>query len=308
MQEIGFVSRKRSRSSKRTACERCQRRKQACDAISPTCRSCYKAGIECIKPSTLNTTPSVTNGNRSNSQFSLPLRSPVTAETSSPATLQGESSQGQTYIADVVGFLSLGGRQGYVGSSSGYALAVDLDSVLQATLWNKCRPTSLDKMHNITPEDFERDGAGPPSKDIGDRILNAYLDRSVSTYYLNKYMTNLIVSVSSIHPLYPFLDSGTLQNYHSMRFDEQSTTIEDQFWTFKLYIVYAIGAQLLKVTEACEHISPEVIRRCSIVTEGKLMLYIVAIFCNCLSTRVRGSRCTFNQKYRSNGSLGHIPP
>lgn len=98
-------------------------------------------------------------------------------------------------MADVVGFLSLGGGQSYVGSSSGYGLAVDLDSVVQATLWNKIRPSSLDSIHNITLADFERDGAGPPSEEMGNRILDAYLHRLVSKRHLaRKHELRLFVS------------------------------------------------------------------------------------------------------------------
>ncbi|KIV85596.1 hypothetical protein PV11_01274 [Exophiala sideris] len=174
-------------------------------------------------------------------KFILPVMDQVAntavAETPVPAALQGQSNHASTYIADAVGFLSLGGGQSYVGSSSGYALALDLDSVVQATLWNKIRPSSLESVNNMTLADFERDGAGAPDKDRGDRILDAYLNH--------------------IHPLYPFLDRGTLQRYHSSRFDAASETIDDKFWTFKLYMVYAIGAQLLKMTEAYEYTPPE---------------------------------------------------
>ena len=40
-------------------------------------------------------------------------------------------------IADIVGFLSLGGEAAYVGSSSGFSLATNLGQLVQATVWNK---------------------------------------------------------------------------------------------------------------------------------------------------------------------------
>jgi hypothetical protein len=75
------------------------------------------------------------------------LPSPVSAE--HPLTLDNEipeagNTQGVTSpfrqepsVADVVGLLSLGNGNEYVGSSSGYALASDLGRLVRATVWNK---------------------------------------------------------------------------------------------------------------------------------------------------------------------------
>lgn len=176
-----MTPRKRQRISKRTACDRCQRRKQACDSASPSCSNCWKAGVECLKTFPHSGSPTTTSSDKAGIHSISTLHealSPNTLKTQTPTRPQDSGDQAQSHIADVVGFLNLGGGQSYVGSSSGYALVVDLDSVVQATVWNKIRPCSLaESFHNITPADLERDGAGPPDPDMGNRILDAYLNR-----------------------------------------------------------------------------------------------------------------------------------
>ena len=47
----------------------------------------------------------------------------------SPATSQSDDGSTRDSIADVVGFLSLGGERAYVGASSGFGLASSLGQV-----------------------------------------------------------------------------------------------------------------------------------------------------------------------------------
>ncbi|KAL1850145.1 hypothetical protein VTK73DRAFT_9743 [Phialemonium thermophilum] len=260
---------KRVRQGKRTSCERCRRRKQACDGLFPSCRNCSKAGVPCVPP---ERSPRL---ERNDSGVPPPLeattrlaRTPASSESQagrSPSistqqqprgrgTGDGLSPSGTSHekerecqIADAVGFLCLGGEQSYVGSSSGYALAVDLGAVIQATVWNKIRPPSSSpptgeeesKPRDITPEDLVKNAAGPPNDEMGERILQAYLTR--------------------IHPLYPFMDRNALRRYHDDRFRAASSgdSEEQQFGTFKIYMVYAIGSQLLRMTESYDYIQPE---------------------------------------------------
>lgn len=63
------------------------------------------------------------------------------ADTTQPETRDGEKQQSQSpaspeerrtnSIADIVGFLSLGGEAAYVGASSGFALATNLGQMVQ---------------------------------------------------------------------------------------------------------------------------------------------------------------------------------
>jgi hypothetical protein len=44
---------------------------------------------------------------------------------------------------------------------------------------------------------------------------------------------------------------------HANRFNQDRISVEDRFGTFKLYMIYAIGATLLKLTEPYDYASPE---------------------------------------------------
>ena len=114
--------------------------------------------------------------NKSPSTSTQPRRQ--SSGNSSPNTVTEKEKECQ--IADAVGFLCLGGEQSYIGSSSGYALAVDLGTIIQATVWNKIRPSSTTDESGpktITPEDLVRNGSGPPNDEMGEKILQAYLTR-----------------------------------------------------------------------------------------------------------------------------------
>ena len=53
------------------------------------------------------------------------------------------------------------------------------------------------------------------------------------------------------------MDRNALKRYHESRFNPESSDPEDQFGTFKIYMVYAIGSQLLRMTEKYDYIQPE---------------------------------------------------
>lgn len=197
---------KRIRKGKRTSCERCRRRKQACDGLFPSCSNCYRSGAVCIHPDrsvlpaeniqslprSLNThSESVPRFAKTPSTVESPSYKSPSVSTKprrhrsgcSTPSINNEKKH-ERQIADAVGFLCLGGEQSYVGSSSGYALAVDLGSIIQATVWNKIRPSSSTADESgpktITPEDLVRNGSGPPNDEMGERILQAYLTRWVT--------------------------------------------------------------------------------------------------------------------------------
>jgi hypothetical protein len=71
-------------------------------------------------------------------------------ETNEVGNTQGVESpiRQEPNVADVVGLLSLGNGNEYVGSSSDYALATALGRLVRATVWNKAlwvpTPSSLD--------------------------------------------------------------------------------------------------------------------------------------------------------------------
>lgn len=83
----------------------------------------------------------------------------------------------KTGIADVVGFLGLGGEGAYVGPSSGISLAANLEQMVQATVWNKALASTMnnpDQPKIVSLADVKKNSAGPPNDEVGARILDAY--------------------------------------------------------------------------------------------------------------------------------------
>lgn len=150
-----------------------------------------------------------------------------------------QDRKGSSNIADIVGFVSLGGEPTYVGSASGFSLAMNLGQMVQATVWNKALSSaiSVNQPRALGLADLKKHSAPPPNDDMGSRILDAYLTR--------------------VHLRYPFLDKQDLQKHHASRFEPPSDDPQDQFGTFKIYMAYAIGATMLKLTEAYDYTPPE---------------------------------------------------
>ncbi|KAJ4371303.1 hypothetical protein N0V83_004520 [Neocucurbitaria cava] len=176
----------------------------------------------------------------------------------------------QHNVADVVGMLSLGSGNtetlSYIGSSSGYSLATDLGRMVQATVWNKALwvPASSGNesekitaggkpTRRITLQELQSDRAEPPPDVLGKKLINAYLVR--------------------IHPRFPFLFRSDVWEAHRRRHTLERGTKsqpgqnvpsfsspaykEDGFALFVLYMVYAIGALNLRLTEDYKDTPPE---------------------------------------------------
>ena len=180
-------------------------------------------------------------------------------------------------VGDLVGFLALNSSEApaYVGSSSGLSLAVNLGEMVQATVWNQIlspqrtqlqkhisnndpgteagrrargippQPPSSHSIHDrpLRMENIVPTTAGPPGDEVGERLLDAYLTR--------------------LHIRYPFLDRLELWRLHGERWRLAKTNREelskfDRFGIFKLYLVYAIGATLIQLSENCTITPPEV--------------------------------------------------
>lgn len=111
--------------------------------------------------------------------------------------------------------------------------------MVQATVWNKALAATVgenqSKMASLA--EVRKNSAGPPDDKLGQRILDAYFLRT--------------------HHRYPFLDRSDIMELHEMRFlQTRPSTPAEQFGTFKIYMVYAIGSTLLKLTEPVSGSSP----------------------------------------------------
>jgi hypothetical protein len=189
---------------------------------------------------------------------SLNVEHPMTSdmESSEVGNTQGVASpfRQEPNVADVVGLLSLGNGNEYVGSSSGYALATDLGRLVRATVWNKAlwvpmpsspeseRRSSNADTRKITLQELQKP-AEPVSDALGTRLINTYLVR--------------------IHPRFPFLFPPDLWEIHRRQkptssIDDVSEGMndfaspaynEDEFALFVLNMVYSIGALNLRLTD-----------------------------------------------------------
>ncbi|KAK7937902.1 uncharacterized protein PG986_014770 [Apiospora aurea] len=189
------------------------------------------------------------------------------------------SSHSSNALGEVVELLSMGNFEApaYIGSSSGLNLALNLGEMVQATVWNKAIPSrggdisprSCKRRKSsaagtgfscggdikcssptpqgsptkaITMDEVIANSAGPPNDELGLSILSAYF--------------------SQIHPRYPFLDPAEVWILHNERAALAATPIpnltkQQRFGIFKLYMVYAIGAMLLQLTEKHTSSPPE---------------------------------------------------
>lgn len=196
----------------------------------------------------------------------LALRYEGVSQARGPTCSQDESHRehpaGRSHsVADLVGFVGNPDGPSYIGSSSGYSLATNLGDMVQATTWSKALwiPTEAghpsepngdsapgDKTFGDTPTrritiaELQNNAGEPPSDALGSRLIEAYLVR--------------------IHPRFPLLVRSDLWSYHRRRYslgDASPRSKEDGFAVFVLYMVYAIGALTLRLTDGHTDTPPE---------------------------------------------------
>ncbi|KAE8138310.1 major facilitator superfamily domain-containing protein [Aspergillus pseudotamarii] len=270
---------------------------RACDNEYPVCSNCQKAGAACDKATVrqesgqqnaytraleerIEYLESQLKSGRTGNNASSGVSSPVAAFLSpqNQKSIQRSSPTGIDHnaIGDLVGFLALNSLEApaYVGSSSGVSLAANLGEMVQTTVWNQVlapprglesaqstgnglstsnanlglsyQPVSTrnagDRSRPPRMEELLAKGAEPPNDEMGSRIMNAYLTR--------------------LHTRYPFLDRRELWRLHEARWQlakkkREELSKAEKFGIFQLYIVYAIGATFLQLSERYSYIPPE---------------------------------------------------
>ena len=178
-----------------------------------------------------------------------------------PAAPQPQAT-GNNALSDIVALISLGNPEepAYVGSSSGMSLATILNDMVQATVWNKSLPetaspgpgpaagdsadTATDSRNRAKrikiDELMAQSIKEPPSDEAGTKMVRAYLVQ--------------------LHPRYPLLDPQELWQLHERRLDLAASgdvSKNGRFGIFKLYLVYAIGATLVQLTDKRSGLAPE---------------------------------------------------
>lgn len=162
----------------------------------------------------------------------------------SVASPPAPSTYKDSNTAQIASFLTLGRDAAYVGSSSGFPLAANLAELVQASVWSKSLLQGNSVQMRAAGGDLTEGatGAPPPEEPVGARIVNSYMDR--------------------LHPRYPFLDREEIWRLHTQHLARpvEPTSYDpevDKFSLFKIYMVYAIGSAVLRLTEPYAYTAPE---------------------------------------------------
>jgi hypothetical protein len=128
--------------------------------------------------------------------------------------------QGQGYENKVEG--------NYLGPSSGLAIAENISRIVQDAVW---KSIPVNETHEfLAPCENEATGPAPPPDDaMGARLLEAYF--------------------KSLQMRLPFVCRSEIYELHAKRHLPMGNTTAEQFGRFKIFMVYAIGAAILKMTK-----------------------------------------------------------
>ncbi|TDZ19816.1 putative transcriptional regulatory protein [Colletotrichum orbiculare MAFF 240422] len=239
----------------------CKSRKQKCDDQFPACSNCRRSGASCDKVDVTDEASSTAYTRAleervaylENKLAQIPTPETTSTPRENASTHSGHSCREKNPLSDVVAQVSLGNYEApaYVGPSAGLSLALNLGEMVQATVWNKMLPDIRDRSTGcinpspqcLTVEDLLAHGVKePPSDEQGSQMIRAY--------------------ISQLHSKYPFLEPEELWKLHKERVALSSAppaalTKSERFGVFKLFLVYAMGATLVQLTQRGPSFSPE---------------------------------------------------
>ncbi|KAJ6087998.1 hypothetical protein N7467_006912 [Penicillium canescens] len=236
------------------SCRRCHRRKQKCVGF-PRCSNCESANQPCSRS---ETAPS---WHHAMSKGALVQRI-ETLESELAAALEQNASVGQDktnepdttsihhstrqnirkeHLYGVVRFLTLGhesnGEQAYLGPSSGVSIAENVSRMVHNAVGAKLLPIDASNQQPESAlENSDEIKAPPPDDGTGSQILDAYFN--------------------NMHIRLPFLDRNEILDLHVKRHKPAGHSPEEQFKLFKLFMVYAVGAAILQMTETYKSTPP----------------------------------------------------
>ncbi|KAF9892144.1 hypothetical protein FE257_002550 [Aspergillus nanangensis] len=308
------ASQSRKRGLGRTACSRCKTRKQRCDGRLPICSSCAKSGATCdlqtVRGEDLVVAKYIQSLENRVADLEIQLLryqqqqqqqqqqpQPSQVEPSEPSSVPGRIS-----IGDVVNSLCL---SSFADSSQfGLHLALNLGDIVSKSTTNspnspgsfppeeqhqhqqRLDPSPSNSGHYpfVAAIEPRAEGAGPPSEDLGIKLIHTYSER--------------------LDWRYPFLDLEEILSLHRerdrlARVDPASLTASQRFGLFKLYLVYAIGSGLLALTEkqtsspmpesfyttAIQHISPTAAREPRSLENIEALVLLVIFHLRCSITQ-----------------------
>ncbi|WQF80698.1 hypothetical protein CDEST_05712 [Colletotrichum destructivum] len=273
----GATSNPRKRG--RTACTRCKSRKQKvsltkappgkhCDEQLPVCSNCRRSGAQCDKLDVTEEAPSTAYTRALEARVAFlesklaQIPTPEAASTPAKDVASNQSlssGRDKNALSDAVAHVSLGNLEApvYVGPSSGLSLALNLGEMVQATVWNKMLPVIQD---GIVSNQDDSINPGPKGLTVEDMLAHSIVKEPPTEEQGAKMLK---AYTSQLHSKYPFLEPEELWKLHKERdalaaTPTQSLTKAERFGIFKLYLVYAVGATVVQLTQRGPGFSPEV--------------------------------------------------
>ncbi|KAJ5550220.1 Transcription factor [Penicillium sp. DV-2018c] len=250
----GPPSQSRKRGMGRTACSRCKTRKQKCDGQLPVWATC---DLQNVRGEDLVVAKYIRALENKVAELEIQLQqhqSPQPQTENPIASVSARGTPGQISIGDVANSLCLSlpdTSSGMDFSQFALHLALNLGDASQISAGRKASPGAsafgdpgLSRSQEGSPGSGaypfsntignRAHGSGPPSDELGVRLIETYTERVDSRY--------------------PFLDLEEVLEWHRnreslSRLDPGSLTASQQFGLFKLYLVYAVGSGLLSLTE-----------------------------------------------------------
>ncbi|OJJ36435.1 hypothetical protein ASPWEDRAFT_108896 [Aspergillus wentii DTO 134E9] len=216
------------------SCRRCHRRKQRCVGF-PSCTNCEAAHQPCVRSETALSWHHGMSKNALAHRIEA-LEAQLSALRDETSEVDGQHSPTDSHLNGVVRFLTLGHEgsvPGYLGPSSGLSVAENLNRIVHDAV-SKSLPVNGGNQPGPWPNTEQK--VAPPEDAIGEQILNAYF--------------------KNMHMRLPFLDRHEILELHAQRHQGAGPTPHDQFRKFKIFMVYAIGAAILQMTETYDSTPP----------------------------------------------------
>ncbi|PYI16218.1 hypothetical protein BO99DRAFT_366519 [Aspergillus violaceofuscus CBS 115571] len=227
------------------SCKRCHRRKQRCVGY-PTCAGCEAAKQPCLRSETV---PSwhhamskgalVQRIELLESQLATALQRPSLEPHADRDTASSHQSPDQSAVLSL---LSLGREpnQGpaYLGPSSGRTIAKNLGGIVDDTVWTESIPINagFQRTESIASSPSALSSTTSlPGLDGGSKLIDAYF--------------------RDMHTRLPFLDRSEIYHLHQTIHQNNHSGIRG-FETFKIFMVYALGASILQMTDSYDSTPP----------------------------------------------------
>ncbi|KAL4973709.1 fungal-specific transcription factor domain-containing protein [Aspergillus desertorum] len=260
------------------SCRRCHRRKQRCVG-APVCANCELAGQPCVRSDSVpswhhgmskgalaqrietleaqlaaltegRTESASIPGSENHHQFPNETRPPSamsrpgtgSGSCSGPGSTASTSTSSPEDHGAVMHFFiqGPGGYEdkvegNYLGPSSGLAIAENISRIVQDAVW-KSIPVNETHEFPVPCENKITGPASAPDDAMGARILEAYF--------------------KSMQMRLPFLCRAEIYELHARRHEPVGISTVEQFARFKIFMVYAIGAAILRMTEVYDSTPP----------------------------------------------------